>query len=109
MRYKIKRHAKLGEIFTDYSNRRSATLDSLLFLQDGERIHEDQTLSSLNLSGSITIDCFPAQGGPATPWLANPEGNSWMDRLRPEEGVFEDSLRTMCPETVQKGKTKKHS
>ena len=66
-RYKIKRHAKMGEIFTDHANRRSATLDSLRFLHNGELIHEDQTLSPLTLAGSIKINCFPAQGGSATP------------------------------------------
>ena len=48
--YKIKRHAKMGEILTDHVRRGSTTPDSLWFLHDGKRICADQTQSSLNLA-----------------------------------------------------------
>ena len=90
--YKIKRHGKMGGVFSAHANQRSTTLDFLRSLLDGQRVHKDQTPSSLNLDGSSEIDCCSAQGEFATPWLANLEGNSWMDCLRLEGAVFEDTL-----------------
>ena len=47
--YKIKKHVKMGEIFTAHANRRSTILYSLRFRLDRQRVYEDQMPISLNL------------------------------------------------------------
>ena len=44
-----------------------------------------------DLDGSSKIDCVPAQGVSAAPWLANLNGNSWTSRLTLEDAVFENT------------------
>ena len=89
--YKVEMHVKMGEIFTAHANRRSTTLDSLWFLPDGQRVHEDQTPSSLNLNKTSKTDCVPARGVSVAPWLADLNGNSWTSRLAQEDVVFENT------------------
>ena len=89
--YRIKMHVKMGEIFTAHTNRRSTILDSLRFLLGGQCVHKDQTPSSLNLVGSSKIDCVPAQGVLAAPWLADLNRNSWTSRLALVDAVFENT------------------
>ena len=89
--YKIKMHVKMGKIFTAHANRRSTTLDSLRFLLDGQHVYEDQMPSLLNLDRSSKIDCVPAQGVSAAPWLADLNGNIWTSCLAQEDVVFENT------------------
>ena len=67
--YKIKEHAKIGEIYTDHATHWLTDTGSLRFLLDGEGIDVNQTPSTLSLAGftdsqTLHVDCFLPQGGP---------------------------------------------
>ena len=89
--YKIKRHEKMGEIFTAHANRRSTTLDFLRFLLDGQQVYKDQTPSLLNLPKSSNVDCVLAQEVSVAPWPADLNGNIWATRLALKDAVFENT------------------
>jgi len=61
--FRIKRGTKLGKVFNLFAQRKGIELTSLFFLLDGERIHECETPSSLDLEDEDQIDAILTQRG----------------------------------------------
>jgi len=67
--YKIKWHARMGEVCEYHANRWLTDPGSLRFLIDGEQLDGNQTPSTLSLQGitdsqNVRVDCCLSQGGP---------------------------------------------